>query len=215
MSRFVILLGGELHPTRRLSAMLEGSRIIAADSGMRHASALGVTPELWVGDFDSVDAAMRDAFAHVPTREFPPEKDKTDGELAIDHALEEGATELVLAGAFGGERADHAHLHLTQVVRLCEMGVPTMVTSGNQEGRHLATGVQHEFDYRSGTIFSILLFEPLSGLTVEGARWPLDHVEVEFGSSLTLSNYVADRLAIRLEKGRAMLVAHLNDEEIA
>lgn len=158
---------------------------------------------------------MRDAFVHVPVREYPPEKDKTDGELAIDHALEQGATELVLAGAFGGERADHAHLHLTQVVRLCEMGIPTLVTSGNQEGRHLATGVQHVFDYEPGTIFSILLFEPLSGLTVKGARWPLDHVEVPFGSSLTLSNYVADRLAIRLESGRAMLVAHLNDEEIA
>ena len=55
---FTLLLGGSLAVTDRLRALTEGSRVIAADSGMRHAVDIGVTPELWVGDFDSSDAAL-------------------------------------------------------------------------------------------------------------------------------------------------------------
>ena len=62
---FTLLLGGSLTVTDRLRALTNGSRVIAADSGMRHAADLGVTPELWVGDFDSSDA---DLIAQFPDR---------------------------------------------------------------------------------------------------------------------------------------------------
>ena len=212
MSRFTLLLGGDLVRTPALDAQLSATRIIAADSGMRHAATLGVVPELWVGDFDSVPQSLIDAYETVPRRMFPPEKDKTDGELAIAAALEAGATSLTLAGAFGGERPDHMFLHLTQALQLCERGIDTRLTSGAQEGLPLALGRRHEFDYPQNMLFSILAFSSLSGLTVEGAKWPLDAVEVEFGSSLTLSNAVDGRLAVTLEKGRALLVAHLSND---
>ncbi|MBN9551216.1 MAG: thiamine diphosphokinase, partial [Alphaproteobacteria bacterium] len=64
------------------------------------------------------------------------------------------------------------------------------------------------FDYADGTLFSVLGFSDLSGLTVTGAKWPLDRVEVAFGSSLTISNEVEGRLGIALERGRALLLAH-------
>ncbi|MCB1719598.1 MAG: thiamine diphosphokinase, partial [Candidatus Competibacteraceae bacterium] len=51
MSHFVILLGGDLSPTPRLRDQVAGARAIAADSGIRHAEALGLDPELWTGDF--------------------------------------------------------------------------------------------------------------------------------------------------------------------
>ncbi len=38
---FTLLLGGSLSITDRLLALTEGSRVIAADSGMRHAADLG------------------------------------------------------------------------------------------------------------------------------------------------------------------------------
>ncbi|EKF18956.1 thiamine diphosphokinase [Nitratireductor pacificus] len=212
MSRFTLLLGGDLVRTPSLDALISGTRVIAADSGMRHAATLDIVPELWVGDFDSVPQDMIDAYPHVPRRVFPPEKDKTDGELAIAAALEAGATGLTLAGAFGGERPDHMFLHLTQALQLSERGIDARLTSGAQEGLPLALGRRHLFDYPQDMLFSILAFSPLSGLTVEGAKWPLDAVEVAFGSSLTLSNAVDGRLAVTLEKGRALLVAHLLDD---
>lgn len=207
MSRFLILLGGELVRTARLDGQIADSRVIAADSGIRHASTLGVTPELWVGDFDSTPDGFVERYAHVEQRSFSTDKDMTDGELAVAAALERGATSLVLAGAFGGPRADHAFLHLALALRLAEAGTPTLLTSGAQEAQPLLPGPA-SFDYEDGTMFSVLAFSELSGLTEEGAKWPLDRVAVPFGSSLTLSNEVRGGLRISLERGRALLLAH-------
>ena len=207
MALFAILLGGDLTATPRLSRQIDGARVIAADSGMRHAKALGVVPELWTGDFDSVDDGLRSAHRDVPVELFPAEKDMTDGEIAIDAALKRGASELVLVGAFGGARADHAFLHLTAGIRLSESGTPCRLTSGDQEGVPLLAG-EHHFDYDDGTVFSILSFSDLEGLSLDGAKWPLSQRRVAFGSSLTLSNEVAGDLTVRLDSGRALLVAH-------
>ncbi|WP_367717476.1 thiamine diphosphokinase [Nitratireductor sp. GISD-1A_MAKvit] len=212
MSRFTLLLGGDLTRTPALDAEIAGSRIIAADSGMRHAALLGVKPELWVGDFDSVPDGLEGADLDVARRAFPAEKDMTDGEIAIAAALEAGATSILLAGAFGGDRADHMFLHFAQVLQLSERGIAAKLTSGDQEGVPLVPGRCHSFDLVNGTLFSILGFSKLSGLSVEGARWPLDSVEVPFGSSLTLSNVVDGNLMIRLMDGRALFMAHLQND---
>ncbi|MBZ9892879.1 MULTISPECIES: thiamine diphosphokinase [unclassified Mesorhizobium] len=207
MSTFTILLGGDLVRTPRLDRQVEGTRVIAADAGIGHARTLGLVPELWVGDFDSVPAGLPDELAAVPRRTFPAEKDATDGELAISAALERGATSLVLAGAFGGKRADHAFLHMALALRLAGAGTKVLLTSGAQEAVPLAHGTAR-FDYADGTLFSILGFSELAGLTVAGAKWPLDRVKVAFGSSLTISNEVKGRLEIALGAGRALLLAH-------
>lgn len=207
MSTFTILLGGDLIRTPLLDRQVEGSRVIAADAGIGHARMLGLVPELWVGDFDSVPADLPADLASVPRKVFPAEKDMTDGELAIAAALQRGATSLVLAGAFGGKRADHAFLHLALGVRLAEEGTKVLLTSGAQEGVPLLPG-KAGFDYAGGTLFSILGFSDLSGLTVTGAQWLLNHVDVAFGSSLTISNAVKGRLEIALGHGRALLLAH-------
>lgn len=206
MSLFAILLGGDLTVTPRVSALAAGARVIAADSGIRHAGALGVTPELWVGDFDSSSDADYAAYPNVPRETFPAAKDKTDGELAIDIAIRRGATRLIVVGAFGGPRADHAFLHLALAVRLAERGFEVTLTSGSQEGRPVVVG-ENRFDYPYGTLFSVLGFTDLSGLSIAGAEWPLDRIHMPFGSSLTISNKVRGDLAVTLASGRALLVA--------
>lgn len=49
MTTFTILLNGDLCVTDRLFHQIGNSRVIAADGGMRHAAALNVMPELWLG----------------------------------------------------------------------------------------------------------------------------------------------------------------------
>jgi thiamine pyrophosphokinase len=212
MSRFTILLGGELAPTPLLASQIEGSRVIAADAGMRHAVTLGLVPELWIGDFDSVPDGLPAELSAVPREVFPPEKDKTDGELAVAAALAAGATSLVLVGAFGGPRADHGFLHMTMAIGLAESGTPVVLSSGAQEGFPLLPGAI-DCEYGDGTLFSILAFSHLSGLSLSGAKWPLREVEVAFGSSLTISNEVAGRLRVKLGSGRAFLLAHPYPED--
>ncbi len=209
MSLFLILLGGNLKVTDRLREQIEGARVIAADSGIRHAETLDIVPELWLGDFDSVPAFVPDRFASVPKLEFPAEKDQTDGELAIVEARNRGASRIILAGAFGGPRSDHAHLHLTAALRAVEQDIDVLLTSGSEEAVPV-TSETRQYDFADGTLFSVLGFTALSGLTISGAKWPLTNQEVPFGSSLTLSNEVKGDLTIELASGRALLVAQID-----
>lgn len=206
MTTFTILLGGELEPTPRLAGQIAGSRVVAADSGVAHAATLGLVPELWLGDFDSMPEIVPEPVRDVPRLVFPTDKDKTDGELAVEAALHRGASSLIMVGAFGGPRADHAFLHLALALRLAGNGIDIVLTSGRQEGVPLRPG-RTRFDYGDGTPFSILTFSDLAGLGITGAKWPLHDVAVPFGSSLTLSNEVSGELEITLNSGRALLLA--------
>jgi thiamine pyrophosphokinase len=211
MSTFTILLGGVVVPTGRLLKQVAGTRVIAADSGIRHAKALAVEPELWVGDFDSATDLHFADHSDVPLLRFAPEKDKTDGEIAVETALGRGASRLILCGAFGGARADHAFLHLTLALRLSEAGHPVLLTSGSQEAWPLLGGRRTSPipPFPEGATFSLMAFTDLDGLSVEGAKWELEDVQVPFGSSLTLSNVITGRLGVRLDRGRALLLVHI------
>lgn len=209
MSTFVILLGGDLTVTDRLRQQIAGARFLAADSGMRHAASLGVVPELWLGDFDSTAPELLHEFAHVPRQTFPVAKDMTDGELALDHAYQLGATRVILCGAFGGERTDHTLLHLTMATRYAIAGREILLSSGFEEASPLVPG-NYQYDLPDGTVFSILSFSQLEGLTIEQAEWPLDKITLPLGSSLTVSNVVRGNLCISLYAGHAVLIAKLS-----
>ena len=207
---FLVLLGGSLAITDRLHRQIDGARVIAADGGMRHAQALGVGPELWVGDFDSSSDALLQDWSDTERQSHPAAKNLTDGELAVDTALERGATRVILAGALGGERSDHALLHLTIACARRQAGLDIMLTSGEEEAVPLVTGDQ-SFDLPIGSLFSIISFTDVNGLSIEGARYPLDEFELPFGSSRTLSNVVEGPLRISLRSGSAVLLARPYD----
>ncbi len=207
MSLFAILTGGRLTATPRLLRQIDGARVIAADSGIRHAGTLGLQPEMWVGDFDSSDATDLAQWHDVPRQQFPADKDMTDSDLAIAEALGCGASRLLVVGAFGGNRSDHAFLHITQALALAMQNLPVVLSSGDEEGFPMIPGTL-EPDLPDATRFSVLPFTDLGGLTISGAKWPLSERDVPFGSTLTLSNVSDGRLKISLRKGRAFVIAH-------
>jgi thiamine pyrophosphokinase len=166
-------------------------------------------PELWLGDFDSAPAGLDPSYGEVPRKVFPQDKDKTDGALALEEAVALGAQRIVLAGAFGGQRSDHAHLHMAAALMSSEQTVEVVLSSGYEEAVPLVRGYQSH-DLPDGTLFSVLGFTDLAGLTVTGAKWPLKDQNVPFGSSLTLSNEVRGSLTTELAGGRAVLIARLD-----
>lgn len=207
---FAILLGGELAVDERVRRLVKGARAIAADGGIGHAAVLGLTPELWVGDFDSVGTGDLARWGHVPRLAFPAAKAKTDGEIAVEEALALGATRLVFLGALKGERTDHAGLHLLQAIGLAERGLDVVLTSGTEEAVPL-TGGSVTLDLPAGSLFSILPFSRLDRLSLSGVRYPLDRVIVDFGSSWTLSNVAEGPVGVTLGAGRAIAISRPHD----
>ena len=211
MSKFVILLGGPVMVNPRLLGQVEGARAIAADGGIRHAEVLGLTPEIWVGDFDSTDGELALQYAEIPRLAYPAEKSLTDGELAVEMALERGATEIILAGALGGERADHAWAHIVQALALAFEGRQVFLTSGSEEGYPLLPGRSLTLDLPKASLFSVLGLDRLEGLTIRNARYPLDRFELPFGSSRTISNVAEGEVTFDLRAGRALVLARPHD----
>lgn len=214
MKKFVILLGGDITATPRLISQCQNATVIAADSGVRHALTLGLEVALWLGDFDSTTPALLRKFKHLPRETFPREKDKTDGEIAINEAMSQGATDLILVGAFGGPRTDHALLHLAQAIALAKLGLNLTLSSGDEEAHPLSSDLQY-FTFPMGSVFSVVGFTALSGVTISGARWPLTNCDVPFGSSMTLSNEVAGELAVNVRSGDAILLSSFITNSIA
>ena len=210
MSTFVILLGGDLVVTERLKRQISGARVLAADGGIRHAIALGVEPELWLGDFDSTSQDLLLQYSHVPQRTFPAAKDMTDGELALEEAFERGAKKVILCGAFGGPRTDHTLLHLTMATAQAANGRDILLSSGAEEAWPVVGG-EYVYDFPDGTSFSIVNFSKVEGLSITNAEWPLDNVTLPFGSSWTVSNIVRGTLCVSVRSGLAILVANLNE----
>ncbi|MDQ0317959.1 thiamine pyrophosphokinase [Pararhizobium capsulatum DSM 1112] len=207
---FTILMGGPLAATDRLLGRLKDTRVIAADGGMRHAAVIGITPELWVGDFDSTSAELIAAWPRVRREPYPPAKNETDGEIAVEAALSRGARSLIFAGALGGERSDHAFMHLIYAVRLAETGLAVHLTSGEEEATPLLPGTL-DLDLAKGSLFSILGLDTLEGLSIEGARYPLSNFHLPFGSSRTISNVAEGPVRFTLSSGRAVVLARPYD----
>ncbi len=200
MRRFALLLGGPLLVTAALRERLKAYRLMAADSGARHALALGLPLELWLGDFDSSPKWLHNALS-APKEGLPREKDLTDGEALVRKALELGAEELLLLGGIGG-RLDHTLAHLELSFLLAQKGVRVELTDGLTRAFPLLRG-RHTFPLEEGTPFSLVPFSEAT-LGVEGARWNLPPTPLK-ATTLTLENQALGTLQVRVERGRAVL----------
>ena len=205
---FTILLGGACVATPRLLAQVKNTRVIAADGGMAHAKMLGLTPELWVGDFDSTSPELEAEYIQMPRQQFDAAKAKSDGELAIEAAVSRGANALVLVGALSGARSDHQMMILMNAMALTERRLPIILTSGAEEATCVLPG-EMRVDLPVATVFSVIGLTDLEGLTIEGARWPLTHCDVPLGSTLTLSNEAIGAVSLSLRSGKAVMFANL------
>jgi thiamine pyrophosphokinase len=206
MTCFAILLGGDLTVTPRLKSQIRGARVIAADSGMMHAAALHIMPELWVGDFDSAGSELTMQYRDVPRETFPPEKDATDGDIAVDAATRRGATEIILLGGVGGQ-TDHTAGLLGQSIRIARDGIVCLLTSGVEEAWPLIAGQLH-LELPAETRLSIIPFTDLQGLDITGVKWPLANRDVPVGSTLTLSNVAQGPVEISLKIGHGIAIAY-------
>ena len=118
--RALIYAGGEIAPANISEHPAEGDLTIAADSGWHNAALLGVTPAVLLGDFDSIGTEDLPEAAEI--LQLPPEKDRTDTQLAVSLALSRGAAEIVIIGGLSG-RLDHTLSNVSLLEALAARGI--------------------------------------------------------------------------------------------
>jgi thiamine pyrophosphokinase len=198
----VVIAGGEAPAAEAVLAIPAGAHVIAADSGLGHALALGVAVEAVIGDMDSASPRdLEDAAARgVRIERHPAEKDATDLELALDAALALAPERvLVLAGTAG--RLDHllSALLLLGSARYAKVQLDAEIGRAHVHVIRTARVLHGE---RGELVSLFALGGPAEGVTTEGLVYPLSDETLEPGSSRGVSNVFAGTTAhVSLDRG--------------
>jgi thiamine pyrophosphokinase len=211
----VVLLDGRAPERAALDAAWPGwardvALVVAADGGAAAAGGLGLTIDRWVGDADSIGsdklADLRSAGVVVDLR--PVDKDATDGELAVEAALEAGATRLTLVGALGGSRLDHLLANLGLLRLAVDAGASATVIDPEARVSLVIGPGGIELDGRTGDLVSLLpIGERAAGMQTTGLRYALAGADLLPGRTRGVSNVRTDpRATVSLRSGRLLVV---------
>lgn len=183
--------------------------MIAADSGLDHAAALGLTVDVLVGDLDSASGpAVRAAeAAGVRIERHPIDKEATDLELALDYALAIGATRVTVVSGGGGARLDHhlAELALLASARYAPLHLDARIGTARVVPIH--AGESASLVGVPGAVLTLLaLGGSATGITTTGLRWPLRSETLPPGSTRGVSNVIVEG-PVRVELTGGILLA--------
>jgi thiamine pyrophosphokinase len=169
--------------------------IVAADGGVAHARALGVTPHVVIGDLDSLPPKVRAELEAAGTRfiSYPPAKDETDLELALLYVAERGAREILILGALGG-RLDQMLANLLLLTLPAVAQADVRIFERDQTAFLIRS--QTVIEGEPGDVVSLIpLGGDAVGVTAEGLRWPLGDEVLRFGPARGISNVLLGRHA--------------------
>lgn len=159
--------------------------VLAADGGYRHCQTAGITPDLLLGDFDSLESERPN---DLPTHTFPVEKDDTDTMLAIRYGLEQGYETFHLYGGTGG-RMDHTLANLQALGFLARHGARGYLYEEHMVFTALCNG-SLTLPARAEGIFSLFcLGAEAQGVSIQGGQYPLDHGALSPFFPLGVSNH--------------------------
>ena len=214
-NKAVVALNGELKGDREEFKKLIGEKdilFIAADGGALFLESIGFLPDVIIGDFDSLTKAQYQRYEKMGVKiiKYPVEKDKTDGELALQYCWERGFNNIIIIG-FAGGRLDQ---QLTNIF-LLEYAFRNGITAFIKEPG-LEMGIidrEKVFFQKIGAGLSLIpLDEKVTGVTVTGCKYLLESGSLLRYKTRGISNIIEqEKAVITVEKG--LLLYILNQSE--
>ncbi|MBS3943444.1 MAG: thiamine diphosphokinase [Dethiobacter sp.] len=208
-NRVIVLANGEINDLefvrRRISA---DDFIICADGGALHALAMGIQPDLVIGDMDSLPASVIERLqgSKAEFLRFPAEKDKSDLELALERAVALAPKEILLVGALGGGRFDQAIGNLLLLTIPLRAGIPARII----DERHHIYLTEQEITVSGSPGETVSLFSltpEVENITTEGLKYPLAGETLYFASTRGLSNeFTGHRARITTGPGLMLVI---------
>ncbi|KAI4453124.1 ribulose-5-phosphate-3-epimerase [Holotrichia oblita] len=184
---------------------------VCADGGIKHAEKLGIKVDIVIGDMDSVGSQD---FNGVKTLVYPKDKDKTDGWLAVDYALDNGCDDITIFGALGG-RFDHSWGNVFLLKYIAKRnGVGRIADSKRQiffvdkflklDKNMLGHGEKPKYV----SVFSA--GDMAEGVTLKGFKYPLDNAVLLLDDGIGISNEFADDTAsVSVERGELLVIVEM------
>ncbi|MBR5614241.1 MAG: thiamine diphosphokinase [Clostridia bacterium] len=157
--------------------------VICADGGIKHAEVLGITPDVWLGDGDSLLGAS----IKVKERyDFPVRKDNTDTDLAVELALERGYKDITILGGIGGRR-DHEFSHFCLLKKILERGgTGCLIDEKNEITMKDKSFVLHRSDNKYVSFFPF--GGDVTNFSVKGLRYEAEGIVLRCGEVQASSN---------------------------
>lgn len=180
MGKCVIFCAGEFNGL--LEPIGPEDTVIAADAGIRHLAALGIGPDIVLGDFDSLGYVPQGAAV------FPVEKDDTDAMLAIRRGLQMGHRRFVIYGGMDGPRLDHTIANLQALQFLADHGAEGYLVGLRQVAAVVAPGISFPAS-AEGILSLFCMGSPAAGITLTGLQYPLTDARLDSGFPLGVSNH--------------------------
>ena len=178
--------------------------IIAADGGFDQLARRGYTPDILIGDFDSIKGEIPDG---LRTIKYPKEKDETDMFLSYEAGVKLGYSEFVMLGATGG-RLDHTYANISLLLYAREHGHNITLIDSNgiiiclkDEAISLAGN--------PGGSLSVFAFGGVAnGVSILGTKYEVEGARLTPDFPLGVSNEFTDRHArISVEDGALLVIA--------
>ena len=179
--------------------------IVCADSGYSFAEKAGLTPNLIIGDFDSLKEELPQ---NTEVVKLNTHKDDTDTEHCVMECIRRGYKDFLLLGSIGG-RTDHTFANIATLAFLSEYNYNGIARNNGEEIRILKEG-SYEMNNKKGLIFSVFPYGCESvNVTYKGAEYMLNNKTLTYNVSRGISNvFVDDEAEITINRGRAILLTY-------
>ena len=202
MKRCIIFSAGTFYGLQRRPS--PDDYVIAADAGYLACLVAGVTPDLLLGDFDSLERP-KDFPNDIKTA--PAEKDDTDTMLAVRAGLEAGCDTFYFYGATGGKRLDHTIANFQTLLWLRKQGARGYIY---EEG-YIWTVIENESlaitrAAENAVVSVFCIGEDARGVTLEGLGYKLEDAILTADRPIGVSNRMESSKAKITVSDGALLV---------
>lgn len=204
----LIVSNGTINNYNKLSKAFElADYVVCADGGISHIRSINKTPDIVLGDLDSVRSEDINYIKekHIRVEKFPPVKDKTDTDLALDYLIDMECSEIYFFGATG-DRIDHTFANVFLLDSLLKRNIKGVIYDDKNE-IHLVDDCQELKNEENSFISVIPISERGIRVSISGCFYNLEDVHVPFASTRGISNEIVEDAAnVKIHEGRAIII---------
>lgn len=190
----------------------EEDYIIAVDGGLSYCGALGIEPDLILGDFDSLSDGEREAVIQLkqemPDRilQLKPEKDDTDMLAALRIGLEKGFDTFHIYAGTGG-RLDHTLANIQCLLFLKKNGATGYLIDGSGMILIICNEKVSFQESMEGYMSLFALGKEAKGVTIENMKYELQGYTLTNDYPIGISNeFIGKQGSVTVEEGEVVCI---------